>query len=91
MEPNKKNINGREIEYLDIIHHHTETKFDVWDRIKILFHGKCRISSEIYTKEVCHVQGSEAIASVPPIFRRKQKHVGFSHSPENHTADAIQP
>lgn len=90
MEPNKKTINGREVEYRDVIHHHTETKFDFWDRIKILFHGKCLISSEIYTKEFCNVQGSEAISRVPPIIKRKPQIMGMSHSPEKQTTDAVQ-
>jgi hypothetical protein len=93
MQVKKKIINGREFEYLDVIHHHVETHFDFWDRIKILFHGKCRSSSEIYTKEFCHVQGSEAIVRVPPLIRRKPRTVGMMHSPEQQktTTDAVQP
>lgn len=68
---------GRAITYRDTIHHHTDTHIDFWDRIKILFHGRLNIHSEIYTADVCHVKGSEAKTYVPPIIKKKARVVGM--------------
>jgi len=67
-ETRKKTINGREVEYLDVIYHTTTTKFKFWDRIKILFGKEVITRSEIYTQnECCFIVGSEAEAHVAPI------------------------
>lgn len=68
---------GREIKHIDTIHHHTDTHFDFMDRVRILFTGKCRVHSEIYTGEICHVKGSKATVYVPPIFKKKDRLVGL--------------
>lgn len=73
-EVSKKTINGREIEYLDVIHHSTTTKFNLWDRIKILLGCEVIISSEIYTQhEWCKVVGSEAKTRVAPLIKRNHR------------------
>lgn len=78
METKRKTINGREFEYLDVIHHTTTTKFKFWDRVKILFGKEIMVSSEIYTQhEWCRIIGSESRASVAPLIKRKS--VGMSH------------
>ena len=78
-ESRKKTINGREVEYLDVILHTTTTKFKFWDRIKILLGKEVITSSELYTQhECCKVVGSEAITHVAPLIKRKS--VGMMHS-----------
>lgn len=73
-ESRKKTINGREVEYLDVIHHTTTTKFKFWDRIKILLGKEVITSSELYTQhEWCKVVGSEAKSSVAPLIVKKSK------------------
>lgn len=68
----KKTINGREVEYFDVIFHTTTTKFKFWDRIKILFGQEATTSSEIYTQnDCCKVVGSEAKTNVAPLLKRK--------------------
>lgn len=79
-QPEKTILNGREIEYNDVIHHHTDTHFDWKDRIKILFTGRCRIHSEIYTMEVVNVRGSRATVYIPPIIKRRNTVVGLAHN-----------
>jgi hypothetical protein len=75
----KKTINGREIEYLDVIHHHATIQFSVWDRIKILIGKKVVVSSDIYVmSQCCIVSGSEAVTRVYPLIQRKSK--GFVYS-----------
>ncbi len=70
-----KVINGKAIEFKDIIHHSTSTKFKFLDRIKILF-GKAAITySEIYTKDEASVLYSEAKTFVEPFM--KQKSIGM--------------
>lgn len=76
----KKIVNGREIEFVDTIHHHTETKFDWKDRIRILFGRMSYTHSQIYTKEIVNVSGSEATVRVQPLFKRKPKLMGLSSS-----------
>lgn len=73
----KKTIQGREIEYLESIHHETITVFDWKDRIRILFGRPSRIISQIYTKNSAIVSGSEAQVYVTPIFKRKPKTMGL--------------
>lgn len=73
----KKTINGREFEYGDTIHHETVTVFDWKDRLKILFGRKCRIVSQIYTKQSCNVAGSEAQAYCDSIIKRDPKTMGL--------------
>lgn len=75
---NKKSVNGREIQFNDTIHHHTETKYDWKDRIRILFGRISHTHSEIYTKEWCNVAGSEATVRVSPLFKRKPRVMGLS-------------
>jgi len=71
-EPRKKVINGREIEYLDVIYHTTTSKFKFWDRVKILFGKEVVTNSKLYTEhEWCKVVGSEAQSSVSPLFSKK--------------------
>jgi hypothetical protein len=78
-ETRKKTINGREVEYLDVIHHTTTTKFKFWDRIKILLGKEVITSSELYTQhEWCKVVGSEAKTHVAPLIKRKS--IGMMHS-----------
>lgn len=77
----KKNINGREIEFLESIHHETVTVFDWKDRIRILFGRPTRIVSQIYTKNSAIVSGSEAQVYVTPIIKRKPKTMGLVMSP----------
>jgi hypothetical protein len=78
-ETRKKTINGGEVEYLDVVHHITITKFKFWDRIKILFGKEVTTYSEIYTQnELCKVVGSEAKTHVAPLIKRKS--VGMMHS-----------
>lgn len=77
-ETRKKTINGREVEYLDVIHHTTTAKFKFWDRIKILLGKEVITSSELYTQhEWCKVVGSEAKTHVAPLIKRKS--VGMMH------------
>jgi hypothetical protein len=73
----KKVINGREIEYLESIHHETISVFDWKDRIRILFGRPCRIVSQIYTKNSAIVSGSDAQVYVTPIIKRKPKTMGL--------------
>ena len=75
--PDKKILNGREIEFSDVIHHHTETIYGWKDRIRILFGRKSITVSKIYTKERCNVVGSEASVYVSPLLRTKPKIVGL--------------
>lgn len=78
-ETRKKTINGREVEYLDVIYHITTPKFKFWDRIKILLGKEVITSSEIYTQnEWCIVVGSKAKTHVAPLIKRKS--VGMMHS-----------
>jgi hypothetical protein len=66
-------INGREVEYLDVIHHTTTIKFKFWDRIKILLGKEVITSSEIYTQhEWCKVVGSEAKTHVAPLINESR-------------------
>lgn len=70
-------INGRQIEYLDVIYHTTTAKFTFWDRVRILFGKPLTISSSIYTKNTeILVSGSEAITSVEPFFKPRPKNTG---------------
>lgn len=69
----KKVINGREIEFLESIHHETISVFDWKDRIRILFGRPTRIVSQIYTKNSAIVSGSEAQVYVTPLIKRKPK------------------
>ena len=69
----KKIVQGREIEYIESIHHETVTVFDWKDRIRILFGRPTRIVSEIYTKNSAIVSGSEAQVYVTPLVKRKPK------------------
>lgn len=79
-EKKKKVINGREVEYLDVVHHSTTTKFKMWDRIKILLGKKAVTSSELYTQhDWCKVVGSEAKTYVERLIPKKS--VGMMHSP----------
>jgi len=71
METYKKIIDNREIEYADVIHHTTRTKFSFWERVRILLGKEAVINSEIYTKAECHVVYSEAKSSVVPFIVRK--------------------
>lgn len=73
----KKTIQGREIEFLESIHHETITVFDWKDRIRILFGRPTRIVSQIYTKNSAIVSGSEAQVYVTPIIKRKLKTMGL--------------
>lgn len=83
MKTTKKIINGVEIEYLDVIHHHTTTKFKMWDRIKILFGKEAVTQSEIYSAhEDCRILGSEAKTYVKKFFYKKSKG-GAELSPQN--------
>ena len=69
-----KVISGREIEYLDVIHHITRTKFKMWDRIKILLGKEVVTESELYTlHENCQIVGSEAKTYVVRLMPRKLK------------------
>lgn len=76
----KKTIKGREIEYLDVIHHTTYTKFNFWDRIKILLGKEVITNSEIYTQNECKIVGSEAKSSISPLIVKKSK--GMMHIPD---------
>lgn len=70
----KKTVNGREIEYLDVIHHNSITSFSFYDRIKILFGKKLHVQSQIYTDhEYCKVLGSDSKTFVEPFFTRRKK------------------
>ncbi len=78
MSKNKIEINGRTIEYLDVVHHRTVTKFGFWDRIKILFGKEVITNSELYTDhEHCIVLGSTAKTHIPPMIIRKSKGGGL--------------
>lgn len=83
---NKKTLNGRVVEFNDTIHHHTETKYDWKDRIRILFGRMSHTHSQIYTKEIVNVVGSEATVRVQPIFKRKPRIMGLS---TNEYKDAV--
>jgi hypothetical protein len=73
-EKRTKTINGREIEYLDVVHHTTRTKFKMWDRIKILLGKEVVTESELFTQhEHCLVVGSEAKSYVIRLIPRKSK------------------
>lgn len=81
MNKSIKKINGKEVEYLDVVHHTTTTKFGFWDRIKILLGKEVITNSELYTDhEHCIIVGSTAKTHVPPIITRKQKG-GYVMSP----------
>lgn len=67
----KKLSSGKEIEYLDVIHHRTITHISFWDRVKILLGRTLMVESEIYTKEVCNVVASESKPHIPPLFKKK--------------------
>ena len=72
-ELRKKTINGRDIEYLDVIHYKTRTKFKMWDRIKILFGKEVVTYSELYTgHEKCIIVSSSAKCYVPEFFPKKR-------------------
>jgi hypothetical protein len=73
----KKVVNGREIEFLESIHHETVTVFDWKDRIRILFGRPTRIVSQIYTKNSAIVSGSEAQVYVTPLIKRKPRTMGL--------------
>lgn len=81
----KKVVQGREIEFLQSIHHETITVFDWKDRIRILFGRPTRVVSQIYTKNSAIVSGSEAQVYVTPIIKRKPKTMGLVMSPPNGT------
>ena len=77
-ELQKKTINGREVEYLDVVYHTTRTKFKMWDRIKILLGQEVVTDSKLYTKhEHCHIVGSTAKSYVPRLFPKKS--IGMMH------------
>lgn len=83
-EIRKKIINGKEVEYSDVIHHTTTTSFNFWDRIKILLGKNLITTSQIYTtNELCHIVGSEAQAEVEPLINRKSLPMTLSVSEEN--------
>lgn len=70
----EKSINGRKVNYLDVIHHTTTTHLNFWDRIKVLLGKEIIVQSEIYTQhEHCIVVGSEAKGFVPRLIPKKQK------------------
>jgi hypothetical protein len=74
MKTRTKVINGKSIDYLDVVHHTTTTKFKMWDRIKILFGKEIITQSELYTNhDHCLILGTTAKSYVPPIIRRKEK------------------
>lgn len=80
-----KIINGEPVEYLDVVHHRTTTKFKGWDKIKILFGREVIVNSQLFTKhEHCQVICSEAIAHVAPMIKRKStgKGMALSENPE---------
>lgn len=77
---NTKIINGREVKYLDVIHHSTTGKLDLWSRIKMLFGKKITFTVEIYTQhEHCIVVGAIPNAHVERVFKRKS--IGMCDTP----------
>ncbi len=84
MEKRTKVINGRSIDYLDVVHHTTTTKFDFWDRIKILFGSEVVTESELYTNhDHCLIVGSEAKTRIPSLIKRKHKGGLVQYTPLN--------
>ena len=80
-EARKKIIDGKEIEYLDVIYHTVTTRFSFWDRIRILFGKEAITRSELYTQhEWCKVVGSEAKTHVMPLISRKSTGKGLVES-----------
>lgn len=75
----QKEVNGRWIEYNDVIHHTTDTRFSFWDRIKILLGKTVYINSEIYCKEEVSVVASEANTHVARLLPSKPK--GLMYEP----------
>jgi len=62
-----KTINNTEINYLDVVHHTTTTRFSLWDRIKILFGEKVIVESKLYTAEECNIVATEIKTRVAPM------------------------
>lgn len=91
-EKKKKTVNGREIEYLDVVHHSTTTKFNWWDRIKILLGKSAVTNSELYTQhDWCKIVGSEAMTSVERLMPKKSVSMMQMAEPVEKKKAAIKP
>jgi len=74
-------VNGKEIEYLAVIHHTLTISFGFWDKVRILFGKKAIIHSQIYTmNQESLVVGCEADANIEPIIKRKS--IQMTHCPQ---------
>lgn len=88
MKTQTKFLNGREIDYKDVIHSHITTRFSFWDRVKILLGKNVRTHLQVYTgHDEALVVGSEAHTTVDRIITRKSR--GMMHSPPQERQDGF--
>ena len=86
IEINQRYLDGKLVNYLDVLKHTTSTKFKWKDRIRILFGGTVVTHSDIYTLNYkCKVVGCEARVMVEPMFGRRRARKQFKAKMEADT------
>lgn len=67
----KKVVNGKEVDYADVIHNTVRTKFGFKDRFKILFGREVCTQNLIYTEQECSPVGTETKVTVANFFKKR--------------------